>query len=97
MPPHDLIACGHWCARGKPTHTPVFLSLLCTALDASAAAAAVAGLAFVAAAVVVVVVVAAAAAPFFLEPPALSADLEVPIFDYGLVTFLGTFFPGLVS
>ena len=60
---------------------------------ASAAAAAVAGLAFVAAAVVVVVVAAAAA---FFEPPALSADLEVPIFDYGLATFLGTFFPGLV-
>ena len=33
---------------------------------------------------------------FSVQPPALSADLEVPIFDYGLVTFLGTFFPGLV-
>ena len=59
------------------------------AAAATAAASAVAGLAFVAAAVVV-------AAAVFFEPPALSADLEVPIFNYGLVTFLGTFFPGLV-
>ena len=32
--PHDLVACGHWCARGKPTHTPIHLSLLCSLLFA---------------------------------------------------------------
>ena len=57
------------------------LPLFAAVAAATAAATAVAGLALL---------------QFLFEPPALFADLEVPIFDYGLVMFLCTFFPGLV-
>ena len=97
VPPHDLVACGHWCPFLFPCRVPLaFVPFVGLAVAVAAAASAVAAATAAAAAV---------ALPLLLlllllllqcfEPPALSADLEVPIFDNGLVTYLGMFFPGL--